>query len=107
MQRKSLLLLVCLALAGCVTGPSLQSQMAAYIGADQQSLVRTLGVPDKHITVNNVQYLAYVTTTDFGPQGYYGGYYYSSYPAIYSCETTFSVKDDRVFSVKLRGDACD
>ena len=107
MQRKSLLLLVCLALAGCVMGPSLRSQMAAYIGANPQSLVRTLGVPDKHITVNNVQYLAYVTTTDFGPQGYYGGFYYDSYPAIYSCETTFAVKDDRVFSINLRGDACD
>jgi hypothetical protein len=107
MQCKSSLLLVCLALAGCVTGPSLQSQMAAYIGASPQSLVRTLGVPDKHIAVNNVQYFAYVMNTDFGSQGYYGGYYYNSYPTIYSCETTFTVKDNRVFSVKLRGDACD
>jgi hypothetical protein len=112
MRRQSLLLLPSLALAGCVTGPSLQSQMAAYIGADQQTLVRTLGVPDKHITVNNVQYLAYVTTTDYGLQGYYDyedyyDDYYNSYPLIYSCEITFTLKDDRVFSVKLRGNGCD
>jgi hypothetical protein len=81
--------------------------MAAYIGSDPQTLVQTLGVPDKHITVNDVQYLSYVTTTDYGPQGYYGGFYYDSYPAISSCETTFTVKVERVFSVKLRGDACD
>ena|ERR1700688_743123 len=105
MQRKCLLLFLCLALAGCVTGPSRQSQMAAYIGADPQTVVQTLGVPDKHITVNNVQYLAYVTTTDYGPDKW--GYYYNIYPATFSCETTFTVKDDRVFSVKLRGDACD
>src|ERR1700733_7837314 len=99
MQRQSMLLLPCLALGGCITGPSLQSQMAAYIGADPQTLVRTLGVPDKHVTVNNVQYFAYVTITQ-GYYGYYGGYYYS-------CETTFTVKDDRVVNVQLRGDACD
>lgn len=106
MQRKCFLLLPCLALTACVMGPSRQSQMAAYVGADVKSLVQSLGVPDKHITVNNVQYLAYVNTTNYGPQGYYGGFYYPSYPALASCETTFTVKDARVLSVKLQGDAC-
>jgi hypothetical protein len=112
MRRKSLLLFPCLALAGCATGPSLQSQMAAYIGSDSQTVVQKLGVPDKHITVNDVQYLAYenVTDTDYGFDGYYGyypyggmGYYDGGYPYVYSCETTFTLRNDRVLSVTLRG----
>jgi hypothetical protein len=106
-RSKSLLLLPCLALAGCATGPSLRSQMAAYIGADTQTVVQKLGVPDKHIKVkDSVQYLAYEIVTDYGFSGYYGpwgGYYYGGYPDVYTCEATFMLTSNRVSSVTLRG----
>jgi hypothetical protein len=112
-------------LAGCATQPSLQSRMAAYIGDSPQALVQSLGVPDKQITVNGVQYFAYVRHREeiepndlafggpFGPfyGPYYGGGFYNvAFPQQvqeYSCETTFLLKDERVFNFTLRGNDCD
>ncbi len=111
-----------LAVAGCATGPSLQSQMAAYIGASGETLVRNLGVPDKQISLNGVQYLAYLReqTTVIAPPpiffgGYggfyrpYGGFYSAGLPAtvtVWRCEITFMLHDDKVASFTLRGNAC-
>jgi hypothetical protein len=125
MRSSFMFLLLVLALAGCVTGPSLQSRMAAYIGDNTQTLVQSLGVPDKQITVNGVQYLAYVRRYDaispgylagggYGPYGgpfygsRYGGSFYDFPPYVneYSCDTTFLLKDDRVLSFTLRGNDC-
>jgi hypothetical protein len=112
MRCKSLLLLPCLAVAGCATGPSLQSQMAVYVGASPQTLVQGLGVPDKQISVNDTQYYAYtlVNEVDYwndGYNGFYGGGYYGGYPSIYSCQATFILMDDRVSNFTLRGNDCD
>jgi hypothetical protein len=125
MRSSFMFLLPVLALAGCVTGPSLQSRMAAYIGDNTQTLVQSLGVPDKQITVNGVQYLAYVRHYDaispgylaggwYGPYGgpfygsRYGGPFYDFPPYVneYSCDTTFLLRDDRVLSFTLRGNDC-
>jgi hypothetical protein len=127
MRRSLLLTLPFLALEGCATGPSLQSRMAAYIGADEQTLVQQLGVPDKQITVNGVQYVAYVRhRTEYYPGDYYGsgfgpwgGPFYGGgfYPAVYtaglspqvltySCETTFMLRNGKVLSFTLRGNDC-
>ncbi len=127
MRRNLLVSLSLLALAGCATGPSLRSRMAAYVGADTQTLVQQLGVPDKQITVNGVQYVAYdqshqVIDTGaylggwYGPYGgpfYGGGFYPQVYAAgltpqviVYGCETTFMLKGGRVVSVTLRGNDC-
>lgn len=120
-------LAVCATLAGCATGPSLQTRMTAYIGAPEQTLVQALGVPDKQITVNGVQYLAYVRSAaqvapnaaDFGfaPWGgpYWGGPFYGGgfgvgLPQnieVWSCETIFSVKAGRVWDVAFKGNDCD
>jgi hypothetical protein len=117
--------LILLALAGCATGPSLESRMAAYIGASSQTLVQQLGVPDKQITVDGIQYLAYdrrrtvvspgLAMGGFGPYGgpFYGGGFYGG-PAfvspptvsVYSCETTFLLEKDHVVSFTLRGNDC-
>jgi hypothetical protein len=127
MRSNLIFLFPVLALTGCVTGPSLQSRMAAYIGDSTQSLVQNLGVPDKQITVNGVRYLAYVRHYQeiepddlafgggFGPYGGfygspYGGFYGDPFPRQvneYSCETTFLLKDDRVVSFSLRGNYCE
>ncbi len=116
------------ALAGCATGPSLQTRMAVYIGANTQTLVQNLGVPDRRMTVNGIEYLAYdqqsaVVSPWAYSGGYYGSYgwpYYGSrfYPNaygpgipsrvfFYGCETTFMVKNDKVLSFTLRGNDCD
>ncbi|OYV34587.1 MAG: hypothetical protein B7Z81_09835 [Acidocella sp. 20-61-6] len=128
MRYRYLLLTSALGLAGCAVGPNLHTQMAAYVGSSEQSLVQHLGVPDKQITVQGVTYLAYdrhyeqltpgaVWGQGFGPFGepYYGpgfygpGFYAAGIPSQineYSCETTFTVADGRVNGFSLRGNDC-
>ncbi len=119
------LLVPALTLAGCASGPGLQSRLAVYIGAPEQKLVLDLGVPARQISVNGVDYLAYpikyqVQTSPGGP--YWGGAYYyqggpfwgpyggfSALPAdvqIWSCEATFAVVQGKVESFALRGNDC-
>lgn len=124
-MRKVWVLVALLALAGCVTGPSLQSRMAAYTGSSGEALVQSLGVPDKQISLNGVQYLAYVreqTTVmtppplflgGFGYGGFYrpygGGFFAAGLPAtvtVWRCEITFILHADKVVSFTLRGNAC-
>lgn len=128
MRPFSLLLL--LLLGACATGPSVQSRLAAYTGASAETLVHNLGVPDKQITLNGVQYLAYSehhtqisggASYGFAPffggpfygGGYYGGGYGSPFfgglpPELseYSCDTTFLLRDNKVFGYTLRGNDC-
>ncbi|WP_297370171.1 hypothetical protein [Acidocella sp.] len=111
-----------LSLAGCATGPGLQSRMAAYIGAPEATLVQALGVPDKQITVNGETYLAYMRSQAqiqpnpalIGPMGpYWGPYGGTVYAAglpsnilVWSCEITFLVRDGKVAGVTLKGNDC-
>jgi len=113
MRHSLLLSLPFLALAGCATGPSLQTRMAAYIGANEQTLVQQLGVPDKQITVDGVQYLAYDRQRQEINGAPYGWFFPSVYETglypeitIYSCDTTFLLRDGRVFNFTLRGNDC-
>ncbi len=109
-------LLLPLLLAACQTGPSLQTRMISYMGASETNLVQALGVPDKQITVNGVSYLAYtrqrtqVTPTYWGPVwGPYGGFYpapVTSSVRVWTCETTFTVKDGKVVNVGFKGNDC-
>jgi hypothetical protein len=117
-----------LALSGCATGPSLQSRMAGFTGSSAQTLVEHLGVPDKQITTNGTEYLAYNVRHSqelepgfdgpVGPyfgRGYYGagfggGFYNEDFPRQindYSCTATFALHDDRVVGFTLRGNDCD
>ncbi len=132
-MRRIFFLLPLLAVAGCATGPGLESRMAAYTGASGETLVQSLGVPDKQINLNGVQYMAYVrqrTEVDpepvflglggfggpfGGPYGAYGGGFYGGglYGAgipenvtVWRCETTFKLQDDKVVSFTLRGNDC-
>lgn len=110
-----------LLLAGCATGPSLQSKLAGYIGAPESVLVQQLGVPQRQIQVNGVNYLAYqvrysAQNTYVGPYWgagpYWGGPFWGPYGPlqqdvqIWSCEATFALKDDKVQSFSLRGNDC-
>ncbi len=124
MNRRIITLIALVALASCATGPSLQSRMAAYIGASAETLVQNMGVPDKQISLNGVQYMAYVHQQVtvmpspvlipyggyggpfFGP---YGGFYGAPFPpsvTVWRCEITFLLHADKVVSFTLRGNAC-
>jgi len=118
------------ALSACATGPSLQTRLASYIGAPETTLIKNFGVPDKQITVDGTQYLAYdhrdldVSPGFIGPgfygPGLYGGPFFgggfgpapffdSGLPARVnevSCETTFLLKSGKVVDFTLRGDDC-
>ena len=111
-------------LAGCATGPSLQTRMISYMGAPEEKLVQSLGVPDKQISVNGINYLAYIRQTaqvqpapiigfgGFGPWGYGpygGGFAAATFPSqiqVFSCETTFTIKNDHVANVSFKGNDC-
>jgi hypothetical protein len=101
--------------------------MAAYIGADEQTLVNKLGVPDKQITVNGTEYLAYDARRVVSEPGVYlgggygpyagpwfgGGFYPDVFDAavpprvvVYECETTFLLKSGKVVDFTLRGNDC-
>jgi len=125
-MRRILPILTLIALAGCATGPGLQSRMAAYTGASGEALVQNLGVPDKQISINGVQYLAYVrqrTELDPGPPAFigfgpyggfagpwgYGGFSDAAFQpslTVWRCETTFKLQNDKVVSFSLRGNDC-
>ncbi len=122
-MRRFLLILPFLAVAACATGPSLQTRMAGYIGASSETLVQGMGVPDKQITINGVQYLAYDRhRTSVSPGFIDGGFMYGGFPPYgfagpgfvtpptvtdWSCETTFMLKDGKVFNFTLRGNDCE
>jgi len=117
------------ALSACATGPSVQTRLASYIGSPEGALIKNFGVPDKQITVDGTQYLAYdhrdldVSPGFAGPgfygPGLYGGPFFGGFgpdpffdtglPARVnevSCETTFLLKDGKVVDFTLRGDDC-
>lgn len=116
MRLISVFLLV-LGLSGCTTGPSLQSRLAAYIGAPETDLVSNLGVPDRQIEVKGVKYLAYQvryqaqTSPAMLPGPYWGPGWAWSPPMpqdvqVWACEATFAVVDNKVQSFSLRGNDC-
>lgn len=103
-----------LTLAGCATGPGLQSRLAAYIGAPESKLVQSFGVPLRQINVNGVDYLAYQMkySAQAVPVGPYWGPFWGGYQPvpqdvqIWSCEATFAVANGKVQSFTLRGNDC-
>lgn len=124
-MHKYLCLFALAGLTACATGPNLQSRMASYTGATEDQLIQKLGVPDKQITVNGIQYLAYDehhldVTPGFGAfGGFYGGPFYGPYfggpfldagfpPTIdeRGCETTFLLREGKVASFSFRGNDC-
>lgn len=111
------LLVLGLGLSGCASGPSLQSRLAAYIGAPEAELVQNLGVPDKQIEVKGVKYLAYQVryqaqaTPVMMPPPYWGPGWAWSPPfpqnvQVSACEATFVLVDNKVQTFYLRGNDC-
>jgi hypothetical protein len=118
-MRKILCLAALLSVSACATGPGLQSRMAAYTGASAETLVKDLGVPDKQITLDGVQYFAYDQHHILVSPGFYafgsyspfydGPFYNAGFPPTVTeagCETTFALRDNKVVSFTLRGNDC-
>lgn len=110
-----------LGLSGCATGPSLQSRLAAYIGAPETDLVKSFGVPDRQIEVKGVKYLAYqvryqaqavpamLPAPPYWGGGYWGPGFAWSVPQnvqVWACEATFVLLNDKVQTFYLRGNDC-
>ena len=118
-MRKFLCLAALLSVSACATGPGLQSRMAAYTGASAETLVKDLGVPDKQITLDGVQYFAYDRHHTLVSPGFYafsgytpfydGPFYDAGFPPTVTeegCETTFALRNNKVVSFTLRGNDC-
>ncbi len=115
MRRPALLLL--LLLAGCVLGPDRRQVLSRFVGADEATLVQSMGVPTRTYTAGGIKFLAYdEQRTEYVPPpvwpygwGYGYGWYGPGFaPTVlrYGCETTFEVVEGRVRSFTLRGNAC-
>ncbi|WP_297366795.1 hypothetical protein [Acidocella sp.] len=124
-MKKILPLLMLLSVAGCARGPGYRAQMTAFVGAPETRLVQDLGVPDKQISLNGYEYLAYVRArgqlVPGGGMAFYqpwGGPYWGGYGGpvlvepmpqdmmVWRCEATFAVQNGKVLGVTFRGDDC-
>ncbi len=116
-MRRVVLAVVLVVLTGCVIGPSRQEVLSQFIGADEATLVASMGVPNRTYTVGDVKFLAYVQqrtevvqTAPSPTWGWgWGPGWYSPFPPqviTWGCETTFQIYRGRVASFTLRGNAC-
>jgi hypothetical protein len=109
-------LLPLLLLAGCATGPSLETRLAATIGQSELQVVETFGVPNRTYDTGGLRFLQYEERRQVLHQlNPYWGYPYGRFapyslggPVLLtrSCDITFTLKDSRVQSFTTRGDDC-
>ncbi len=52
-MKKTLLLLLCLGLAGCATTAKYEAKLNTWIGTSEDSLIASWGVPDKEYRLND------------------------------------------------------
>lgn len=118
-MKKALAWLLCLAVAGCVTGPDRRLLLTSLVGQPEAEIVRQFGVPTRTYEAGGRKFIAYDERhTDLIPPapfiggfGYFGYGYgtFGSFPARLiesGCETTFEVAGGRVVSWALRGNTC-
>ncbi|WP_143020995.1 hypothetical protein [Belnapia rosea] len=115
MMRRLLPLLL---LAGCATGPSLETRLAATIGQSELQVVETFGVPNRTYDTGGLRFLQYEERRQVLHQldPYWGwGYPYGRFapyslagPVLMtrSCDITFTLKEGRVQAFTTRGDDC-
>jgi hypothetical protein len=109
-------LLPLLLLAGCATGPSLETRLAATIGQSELQVVETLGVPNRTYDTGGFRFLQYEerrqcctsSTPYWGrPYGRFAPYSLGG-PVLLtrSCDITLTLREGRVQSFTTRGDDC-
>lgn len=104
-------------LAGCATGPTLQQRLATFIGRSEGELVAELGVPVRSYETDGRRFLQFerertVAVSQPDPFFYPGPYRYRGWmapPPAYAqvrCDITFALRQQRVESFSLNGQAC-
>jgi hypothetical protein len=108
------LLALPLVLAACATGPTLTERLSAYVGVTEVELVSALGVPARTHEAGGLRFLQYERrrTVVQPPDPFWGGPFgpwwggFPGYAYTVGCDITFTLRDGRVESFALRGDAC-
>jgi hypothetical protein len=104
-------------LAACAVGPTLSQRLATFIGRGEGDLVAELGVPVRSYETEGRRFLQFerertVAVSQPDPFFYPGPYRYRPWiapPQAYAqvrCEITFALRDRRVESFTLNGQAC-
>jgi hypothetical protein len=104
-------------LAACAVGPTLQQRLSTFIGLGEGDLVAELGVPVRSYETDGRRFLQFerertVAISQPEPMFYPYPYRYRPWiapPPAYAqvrCDITFALRDRRVESFTLNGQAC-
>jgi hypothetical protein len=115
--KPALMLLLPLLAAACAVGPTLEQRLATFIGRGEGDLVAELGVPVRSYETDGRRFLQFerertVAISQPDPFFYPGPYRYRPWiapPPAYAqvrCDITFALRDRRVESFTLNGQAC-
>lgn len=96
---KKYILLLFLLLSGCATSEGYNRMLNTWLDSDKQNLIETWGVPTSTYKLNDhIEYFSYLRTSVSSLDG-----------TVYNlkCETTFTIKDNKVASWKYNGNNCE
>ncbi|KAA2213440.1 hypothetical protein [Teichococcus oryzae] len=114
MMRRLMLALPVVLVAACATGPTLDQQLATFIGQSEGDVVARLGVPVRTYEVEGRRFLQFEQHRTIllpGDPWGYGGWYRRPWmtPSTYAverCDLTFTLRAGRVESYAARGEGC-
>ena len=91
------LLLISTLLAGCATSANYEKVVDSWVGSSEDELIRKWGVPTSSYSTSDNKYITYRRTriVDYG-----------SGPFQKSCETTFTLQNERIVSWSFKGNDC-
>ncbi|MBO1074087.1 hypothetical protein [Roseomonas marmotae] len=114
-MRMAMALICPLMLGACAMGPTLEQQLATYVGRSETELVAGLGVPVRSYETGGLLFLQFVRQSAvpveqpqpffYGPYRYGPWLNYTSYVEV-RCDITFALRDRRVESFTLNGQGC-
>lgn len=122
MKMKLLITLVfILILTGCATAAKYQQILDSWIGASEQALIESWGVPDRTYTVGNLTFLSYRYSSQrilYGAAPVYVSNVHKG--VIYTnaiggtpdmlvsdwCKTTFTIEKQKVIKWTANGNSC-
>lgn len=97
--KKLFVVLSLIIVSGCATSEGYNRILNTWLNSDKQNLIETWGVPTSTYKLNeHVEYISYLKTSI----SYINGNIYN-----WKCETTFTIKDNKVTSWKYNGNSCE